>query len=387
MGGGARHSEFDSNSNRIADIVYRGTTATLDAGIVRIHYSIIPSTGNPVGDNVDVRWWHDKDSHSPESVCTLVGTSDGSISGLLAAGIVIVRDKVYHVDWDAGGDGLARFQRFTLNGQVNLSANIVGAISNPSGLPGLTSWFEANDATTIISGATSNVSEWRDKAGGISGVAQFVGANQPTLSVAANNMIDGVFFDKSNSEFLFTNEAPITGEPSTIFLIYEPTTLDIMTVFSLSNDGVSPFAGLTDYEYWSMTTRSSDSTLRLSDQDFGRQASGIAPRLLSLPSGAIVDNTRLAVWRNAPFDGKGQLLPSGQPQETEFTTDGTVEATGLGNTTFGRFSGAQISGVYDSVRQYFDGTIYEIVVYNRILADVEVERFKLYAEDKYNLSD
>jgi len=382
LGGGARHSEHDTDGERIADIVFRGTEFTSEPGIIRINYSIIPSTGNPFGSAVDVRWWHDKNSHSPETPCTPTGTSEGAISGLLAANVIVDPDKTYFFDWAAQDDGLQRFQKYTLNGQINLATEAIQPLNNPSGLSDLLSWFEADDESTIVSGITGNVSEWRDKAEGISGVIQSNSSFQPTYILEANNTLGGVLFTAANSEYLFASgEAPISGQSATICVIYEPASATSnFTIFSLSNN--LPSGVVTSHEYWSITTIS-DQTATLSDRDsFAGQ-----DRTLVIPSGGIPDNTRLLVWKNIPFEGIGQLFPSGQRQETEITVDGNIEATGLSNTTFGRFSGAQISGVYNDAGRHFDGTIYEIAIYNRILADVEVSRFQLYAENKYNLDD
>jgi len=392
LGGGARHSELDNDGHRVADIIYRGSNLTDEDGIIRISYSIIPSSGALVGGDVDIRWWYDIHNHAPESACTLVGTSDGAISGvigatgLLVANVIVTEGKIYTVDWDAKGDGLQRYQRYTLNGQINFGQGDIVALDDPTDLNGLLSWFEANDDTTITSGVTHNVSEWRDKGTALSGLVQFNTSSQPTLIQAANNGLDGVSFVDTNEEFLFTSGSPITGQSATIFLIYEPSSVAEMTIFSMSDDNVSSTSSLTNHEYWSMLTHSTDSELRLRDFSFEAALGAQPVRELAVPSGGIADNTRLAVWRNTAFEGQGQLFPSGQLQETEWTTDGTIEATGLSNTTFGRTTGAQISGVY-SPSLYYDGTIYEMAMYDRILADVEVLRFEKYAKAKYNLDD
>jgi hypothetical protein len=380
LGGGARHSEIVDN-NRIADIVYRGTGTTGQDGVIRIFYSIIPSSGNLPGSSVDVRWWHDRHGHAPETPCTLIGTSHGSISGLLAASVQVDAATTYYVDWAAKDDGLQRYQRYTLNGQINLDDITTGAINDPSDLSNLVSWFDASDATSITMDGGFNVSVWNDKATGISGVTQVTPANQPTFTDADGD--DGIRFTRANSEFLFSSGSPIVGQASTVFAVYKPVATTDGALFSLSNDTPGGTGDLTTYEYWSGHTTGSKTELR--DQDGVRQASGVAQRVVILASGGEINKTRLVAWRNAAFEGEGQIFPSGVTQETDFSINGSVEANDLSNTTFGRFSGAQIASVYSGATDYWDGILKELVIYDRILSDTEIERFKLYAEAKWTL--
>jgi hypothetical protein len=248
-------------------------------------------------------------------------------------------------------------------------------------LSNLVSWFDASDTATITMDGGFNISVWNDKATGISGVTQSTLALQPTFTNADGD--DGVRFTRANSEFLFSSGSPVTGQSSTIFAVYKPVATTNGALFSLSNDTPGGTGDLTTYEYWSGHTVGNATELR--DQDGVRQASGIAQRVVILASGGEINKTRLMAWRNVPFEGKGQIFPSGAIQETDISINGSVESDNLSNTTFGRFSGAQIASVYSGATDYWDGILKELVVYDRILSDTEIERFKLYAEAKWTL--
>lgn len=385
LGGGARHSEIDASGNPLADIVYRGSAPGPTNGTIRIFYSIVPSSGKPLGSSVDVRWWHDKNSHAPETACTLLASSHGSgISGVLATQIPITSGTIYYVDWAAKADGIIRNKRYSLDGQINVADTQIGQIADPTDLDGLVSWYESDDGSTVT--VEVGVSGWQDKSGATSGLFQATTGNQPSYATVTNNGIPGVTFD--NTDFLFSSSgSPLTGGPGTICIVYETDSSPAnSTMLSLADDLPQGTGNLTNVSYWNVNLDGA-STLSCRDQDFLRAVSGTpsSERVLTVPSGGAASKTRCIIWRNTSFEGLAQLFPSGQAQETEFTTDGAVEPTGLSNLTFGRFSGGQISGVYSTAGSQFNGTMYEIAMYSRILPDSEVNRWRLYAEDKYNL--
>ena len=110
---------------------------------------------------------------------------------------------------------------------------------------------------------------------------------------------------------------------------------------------------------------------------------------------ALANNARIVWWAEDAYRGFGGWHPSGLVPSGTLSSDGLVSPSGLsdpsgttslGNTTAGRFSGAQISGVYSGAGQSFDGIIYEIATYNRSLFALEIDRFVLYASGKYNLT-
>jgi hypothetical protein len=126
--------------------------------------------------------------------------------------------------------------------------------------------------------------------------------------------------------------------------------------------------------------------LRLESQDSQRVVQTTGPRTMVLPSGGETGKARLLMWNEIAFEGQGEIHPSGAIAITDVVADGFAECAGLLNMTFGRFSGAQISGVYGGAGQHYDGTLYEVVVYNKNLNEVERDAFRVYAEGKYSLT-
>jgi len=393
IGGGGRYYELNSSSQRLANIVFRGLETTAQDGVVRIKYTLQTSLGTPSGTNVSVRWFYDDNQHAPESLCTLVGTSDGAISGLLATSIPI-EDKEYHVDWDARGDGATRNVRINLNGQVQTALSATAAITDPTNLPGLTFWLEANDETTITSGMAGDISEWRDKSNVplISGVSQTDIASRPIFVPNSNNGNGGVQFTTSSGQYLFASGSAINAGLMTTVVIYD-TNISVArkTLVSFSNDetffpsGVGLGLQFSDADHHTMSTSGVSEFLVTETQDNVHRVLLDPTRTLSIASGGRV-GAKVGIWRDVPFNARLQFAPGGNPEVEIFEVGNSVEPSGVSNTTVGRFSGAINSGVYPVAGDYFDGIIYEVAVYNRELFDIEIERFIKYAEAKYILT-
>lgn len=389
-GGGSRYWELTGDGDTIPDIVYSRMTPTTQNGVMRIFYNLATSEASPSGTNVNVRWFFDKYAHAPEAACTLVGTSDGALSGNLAINITL-EDREYWVDWDAMGDEANRDRKASLNGQVGTSLSASAAINDPTDLASLALWLEANDETTISSGIDGSISEWRDKSGGlVSGVLQSTHLLKPTFIPNANNGNGGVSFISASGHYLFASGSPVNAGSVTMLVVYEPTAaVGRQTLFSLSND--EPVNTFTDANYLGMYASGSEYAIGISSQDDVHRTASDAPRELSIASGASLNKTKLSTWRELQFQVSLEYAPTGinsLGEKTEFfAADETenYEPSGLSNVTIGRFSGSSLSGVYTSAGEYFDGTIYEVAIYDRSLYDIEVERFKKYVENKYTL--
>jgi len=395
LGGGSRHSEVDNNGNRLADIVFRGAIPTKVDGELRVSYSIIPSSGNPEGNSVDtVRWWYDNNHHAPETPCIITATSHGSISGIEIKNIIVASGTTYWFEWNAKAAGIRRNDYFPLVGQLTLNPPVPLVIDDPTDISSLEGWWNGNNADMIID-MDGLVSSWTDYASGIFLVQSDL-TKQPVFLPRGVGEPPGVgFIDDSPGDFLFASGSPIDGSPCTVFMIYEPSgiTGGRDTMWSLSND--HPASGaITAHEYYSVTLSgvSEPYDMGLEDLDTGSTFSGKGTRNLTLPSGGEASKIRFAVWRNISFESAGQLFPGGHPEfETNVEVDGSIEPTGLGNITFGRFTGSldvwttPPSGTYLGAGDYFNGIIFEVGFYSRALANIEIDRLRVYAEDKYNL--
>jgi hypothetical protein len=390
IGGGGRYYELNGSDEKLPNIVFRGFTTTNQDGVVRINYTLQTSASAPSGTNVTVRWFWDDNMHSPERICTFVGTSDGTNSGILIADLPI-EDKEYFVDWDARSDGATRNVRINVNGQVSTAVSASTAISDPTELGGLTLWLEANDTTTITSGVGLDVSGWEDKstASLISGVFQPTAASRPNYVFNSNNGNGGIEFIRASGHFLFASGAAIGTAAMTTIVIYNPAqTAPKKTMVSFSNDetfftdgpGLGP--QYSDADHHTMST--SGEFLVTETQDNAHRIIPSAARTLAIPSGSSTD-ANIIIWRDISFNTRLKLHPGGVADTGIYEVGNSVKPSGLSNTTVGRFSGAINSGIYPLAGDYFSGIVYEVATYNRELFDIEIERFIKYAEAKYTL--
>jgi hypothetical protein len=71
--------------------------------------------------------------------------------------------------------------------------------NTPASVAGLALWYDANDATSVISSAGA-ISQWSDKSGGARHATQVVAANQPTYALGANGGRNAVKFLQANAQ-------------------------------------------------------------------------------------------------------------------------------------------------------------------------------------------
>lgn len=395
IGGGGRISVVDNNGDPIIGMTLLEPQPIANRqGIIRLNYQMHTTPAHPNGTPVNVRFFYDTNGHAPERPCTLI-TSDvgelgqaGSISGNIIFGIAA--DSGNHwVDWNAAADigenGLGN--RIMLNGLIaatGTDGSSIAALNSPTDLGGLALWLDASDVSTVASG--TGVSSWSNKstAGVFGSVTQGAAANQPQYLWGDLNGLNGILFDGSD-DFLFGKPAAISGTPATIMMVYEPrSSAGDQHMFSLSADtGVDKFPGLTYTDNEWMSIISSGVNTVVSSQDSFRRISETAPRT-GINPGVSVNNPHLIIWEEIDFAASSRVDRNDEI-ETDFTADGTVALSGLSNTTIGRFTGAQHSGLYNVTGKYANAVIYEIVAYSGILTNVDKESLRLYAENKWGL--
>jgi len=79
-------------------------------------------------------------------------------------------------------------------------------------------WLDASDSLTITSDS-NGVSQWNDKSGNASHVAQSVVGFRPTVSTAAVNGLDAILFGDTASERLFVDVAGINAFPFKVMIV------------------------------------------------------------------------------------------------------------------------------------------------------------------------
>jgi len=393
VGGGARQSTILPGGYKAPDIVFRGSHSTGSNGEIRVNYNVITTSGVPDGSTVHVKWYFDDKLHAPETPCSIIDVSHGSLSGntiiLEASGNVD-----YWAEWDSLSDGVARFSPFNINASLINFASGTGPISSPEDLTGLVFWLEADDKATITSGVLGDISAWTHKGSstGLTGITQPTSGNQPLYVDSANNGLGGVRFTSGNQEYMFASGSPIDNSPMTMFIVYETKSIGAdQTMFSLAND-TTPSGN-----YHNVSTASLGSSLIFESQDLSvAGASGSLPasgipsptgllpgRTLTLGSGAIINRTVLGIWKEQSFVSEGQTVLSGVWNNE---ASSAIIPSGLSNTTVGRFTGAKESGVYGLTGEYFNGLVYEVAMYNRVLDVSEIDKFKVYISNKYTLT-
>ncbi len=410
IGGGARSSVILPDGNKNIDIVFRGTDTTDQDGVMRIYYRFITTSGVPNGTNVAVKWFFDKNLHAPETQCVPTGTSHGSIDvfGQQAVSIPADSGTLFWFDWHVKSNNLPYGTVINLNAVVVANEIETTALNDPTDLQGLTLWLEADDQAAFTSGVNGRVSAWEDKSGAglISGVFQDDPASQPLYIDNANNLLGGIEFLAASGSFLFSSGSPVEFEPHTTLVIFEISSVPGQpgqTVFSMSNDGppTGPIAGTGEFYSVEISgDASSEASILMAGQDLFRTDVGTPERQIKLDLfNPFISEAKIAWWREDSFQAFANFFPdgsepSGLVQTTNSAEQGLVTPSGLanvsgvsiGNTTVGRFSGAQESGVYTDAGKYFTGRIYEIATYNRALFPLEIDRFILYASGKYSLT-
>lgn len=90
---------------------------------------------------------------------------------------------------------------------------------SPLNVPGISLWLDGSDLSTITLGSGSNIAQWNDKSGNGNNCSQSVGAQQPTLTLAAHNGLASVTWNASAMMALEGNVAGVTLTQS-LFLVF-----------------------------------------------------------------------------------------------------------------------------------------------------------------------
>jgi hypothetical protein len=389
IGGGGRISVVDSNGDKIIGMTVLGVEPSQNVdGAVKINYVLHPTVAHPNGTLINTRFFYDPNGHAPETPCELAGTDVGSISGNIIFDIIADSGVIHFVEWKAREVLPNGITNVNLNGVVAVTGVGGGAgiqaLSSPKDIPGLALWLDADDVTTISSG--TGVSSWGDKSGAgvVGAVTQATSSLQPSYLWGEQNGLNGILFDGSD-DYLFAEASPVPTHSMTFMLIYEPkSSMSNKHILSLSNNSgieVMPGVPVTSFEWASVIANGTDTVVE--SQQTSRQLLGTSARTATNTSVAI-DSPHFLHWSEVEFKASTRV-DEGTLVETDFITDGTVFASGLGNTTIGRFTGAQNSGVYSDIGDYANVVVYELAIYSGILNNVDIEAFRLYATNRWGL--
>jgi hypothetical protein len=241
--------------------------------------------------------------------------------------------------------------------------------TNPPVSPvGLVTWLRADVGVTSSGG---NVSQWTDQSPFGNNAVQASGGNQPTLTSNAINGEPALTFNGSSS-YLSIPDNP-TLRPST------------MTVIAVaSSAGTSGYTHILGKPYYSSSSWN---------------APYLAYELSLNPTGVPLFSCSVA--GTGGYDGTGTAVIPNQSYVLSGTYDGSTvsfcENGGPPSTT--SISGAIDNGdsttknlvigqaSVNSPREFFNGQIAEVLIYNRALTTAERQQAEVYLADKYGIYD
>ncbi|PIR33358.1 MAG: hypothetical protein COV36_02900 [Alphaproteobacteria bacterium CG11_big_fil_rev_8_21_14_0_20_44_7] len=236
-------------------------------------------------------------------------------------------------------------------------------------------WLDAADASTINAGSPSDgdaVTTWNDKSS--VGNSFTTSTNSPEFKASRQNGKSGIYFDLANSESLISSNSPDFGTNDfTYFVVAKPTTqYGENGVFSI-NDAGQPDRMAMYKTAGSGTTFTSflyaDSTHEFG-YDTGFAATGTSPRIYN------------AVYNRA----NGTSDPE---SDVHFYQNGNLTAMytqDAGPATFDNASYFRIGRASASSGAFYNGDIYEILMYERNLTDKERRTVQCYLDGKWDIS-
>ena len=225
--------------------------------------------------------------------------------------------------------------------------------SYPTDLPvknGLVMWMDAADDTTFSYSSGTVVSQWRDKSGLNNHTSQATVLNQPSRSTAQNSR-KIVTFDGTNDSLSTSNSLDLSVT-HTIFAIASQTTgtedAGLVSINNSLNNGLTLHNGSTYYGYYGNGSKHATS--------------------------AITTSTSYIFTK--VFKGTS-------------STTRQVYLNGTSATTTGVIANSDASGVIRLGQQstYLNGTIAEVIIFNRELTATELKQVHTYLGQKWGISN
>ena len=225
--------------------------------------------------------------------------------------------------------------------------------SYPTDLPvknGLVMWLDAADDSTFSYSSGTVVSQWRDKSGLNNHTSQATVLNQPSRSTAQNSR-KIVTFDGTNDSLSTSNSLDLSVT-HTIFAIASQTTgtedAGLVSINNSLNNGLTLHNGSTYYGYYGNGSKHATS--------------------------AITTSTSYIFTK--VFKGTS-------------STTRQVYLNGTSATTTGVIANSDASGVIRLGQQstYLNGTIAEVIIFNRELTATELKQVHTYLGQKWGISN
>lgn len=225
----------------------------------------------------------------------------------------------------------------------------------PNAIPGLNSWLDSDDPSTLALNG-NNVVSWLDKSNQGNNFDQATIAEQPTFDATAINGRPGVLFDGLNDSMVNLNPSPVNSIAHTIVAVLNPlggnTAMDAERFLALASGA-------------------------------NEQAFGLNPTTFFLEHEDNVDTTTIAdnrAYSNFHFVFAWRTNPD-LNQMTTFVNN--VEISTLPDTPLNSFF--RIIGAKETpAGNYFNGYLQEVLVYDAALSFSQISSLTTYLLEKWN---
>jgi len=226
---------------------------------------------------------------------------------------------------------------------------------------GLLLWLDAADDSTFSYSSGTEVSQWRDKSGNNFHANQATTAQQPSRNVAVNSR-KGVNFTSANGDFMRVSNGIVTPYV-TVFAVIRPTTQNNEYAIIVDQDH-----GL-GYNGWVIQRNASTSFWQT------WVSAGGASTWLNANQIAYTDNTSQIV-----------TLTKNESTLNLFSNASSNGAVSIANTTITQTSYGLNLGRWEAYGgRFYNGTMCEILVFNRGLSDIELKLVNTYLGQKWGV--
>jgi hypothetical protein len=228
---------------------------------------------------------------------------------------------------------------------------------------GLLLWLDASDDSTFSYSSGTEVSQWRDKSGNNFHANQSTTAQQPSRNVTVNSR-KGVNFTSANGDFMRVSNGIVTPYV-TVFVVIRPVSQNNEYAIIVDQDH-----GL-GYNGWVIQRNASTSFWQTWVSAGG-------------------DSTWINANQIAYTDNTSQIVTLRKNESTLnlFSNGSSNGAISIANTTITHTSNGLSLGRWEAYDgRFYNGTMCEILVFNRGLSDIELKQVNTYLGQKWGISN
>lgn len=246
----------------------------------------------------------------------------------------------------------------------------------PQTISGLQLWLDGSDASTLYDATTGGslvaadgaVARWEDKSGNARHATQGTANSRPVRKTAQLNNLDGLDFDGTNDSFSVNSVAQFFSGSNKEFTIFGVAKTDVtgsqQDFFSTGNSGnnnQNVRAGWNNGSQKLLVARESDLGLDI----VGKIVTGGT----NLGTAA-----KVATWRGGASNGSLFLNGVSDATAADLTGSATINVASVG--VLPRLTPAV----------YFNGLIFEVVIYDSALSDTNRAAVESYLMTKWGIS-